>query len=120
VERGFGAVMIEADPKKFAALVQTALKYPSIKPVNAEVTKYNAALLERLFFPTGAAVLNIDIDGDDSGVWRAIGAVAEVAVIEWCDHGIDKAVEVLAVAEDLGYVLAAQTNSNMIFVREGK
>lgn len=120
VERGFYAVMIEANPKRYKNLLKTAKEHsPRICAINAAVTPESLRGRCRRLNPSCAlALINIDTDGDDAALFAATGGAFPVAVVEWCDHGEDKSGRVMAAAEILKYRLVARTRANMVLVTE--
>ena len=114
VDRGYGATMIEADEDKFKTLEHNYRDNPSVRCIRDIITSDNAA---GYFLDWDYPVLNIDIDGGEADIWKAVGARAVIAVIEWNDRGNKSDEKVEAAADELGYFKVSQTNSNMIFVR---
>ena len=77
VERGFSAVFIEADRKEYTKLLDTALKYPKITPIQAHVDHNNTQnsldnILKKTDIPKDFEVLSIDIDSFDYDVWKSL------------------------------------------------
>ena len=75
VERGFSAVFIEADRKEYIKLLDTALKYPKITPIQAHVDHNDTQnsldnILKKTDIPKDFEVLSIDIDSFDYDVWK--------------------------------------------------
>lgn len=71
--RGYSAVYIEADPDRFATLLQTAREHPSITPLSAMVTADNIdALLGGTNIPVHFDLLSIDVDGPDYQIWQGL------------------------------------------------
>jgi hypothetical protein len=78
VEKGFNAVFIEGDEKRYNDLVKNLLgKYPNITGINAFVDHNDTEnsldnLLKKTNIPTDFDVLSIDIDSFDYQVWQSL------------------------------------------------
>jgi hypothetical protein len=136
--RGWKAVYIEADPKKFQALQKTAANYPTITPVCSLVTATGESSLDRILerqgIPEDFDLLSIDIDGGDYDVWEAtVRHRPTLVVIEHnatfppgVDH-IDRrglgfigssTTSLAALASRKGYALLGCTATNSFFLLE--
>jgi len=74
--KGYSAVLIEADPGRYAKLVENFKGNSRVIPVNALVGFENDnnldAILARTPVPANFDFLSIDIDGNDYHVWEAV------------------------------------------------
>lgn len=137
--QGYGAVLIEADPKKFHDLLARRGSDPKVVPVRAFVGYEGENRLDALLareapaLPLDFDLLSIDIDGNDYHVWEAVVRYQpKVVVIEY-NPSIPKQVDfvqprdprlsqgsslraIAALAKRKGYELVAVTATNGIFV----
>lgn len=127
IEKGYTALLLEGNPNRFKVLAENVKPFERKGQVVAACMMADEQTLASLFkqFPvklrgTIPAVLNIDTDGDDVSLWRAVHEHLQfpVAVIEWNDKGNKKDALVIQTGEDLGMVPVAWTNSNIIFVEK--
>jgi hypothetical protein len=136
VERGWNAVYIEGDAKRYNDLLNTARRHPRIVPVNAFVARHSTdelsldSILGKTKIPTDFALLSIDIDSYDCDVWESLKNYRpEIVVIEinssvppgvvWRHSRKTKGNTFSAtcnVAAKKGYTLVCHTG-NLIFVR---
>ncbi len=86
--KGYSAVLIEADKHKFKELVKNTRSYPNVTPINAYVG-WNAEqkldeILKRTSIPVDFDLLSIDVDGNDYHIWNAVKEYRpKVVVIEF-------------------------------------
>ena len=79
---GWSGVMIEGDPNEYRGLTETYAKHPSVKTVQAFITRENVIdVFSRAAVPKEFDVLSIDIDGNDYWVWKALGAVYRPSLV---------------------------------------
>jgi hypothetical protein len=137
VERGWNAVYIEGDNKRYGDLLNTARRYPKITPVNAFVARFAGdelsldSILGKTAIPAEFALLSIDIDSYDCDVWESLkNYTPKVVIIEinssvppgivWRHSEKTKGNTFSAtcnVAKKKGYTLVCHTG-NLIFVRD--
>ena len=138
IERGFKGVFIEGDPEKYKDLLATALSYPSIIPVNAQVGYQDGPnsldnLLASTPLPQDFDLLSIDVDSFDYQIWKSFKQYRPKLVIIEINSSVDpnnpdhihqpEVCELtgfrpmLNLAKDKGYRFVLHTG-NMIFVRE--
>lgn len=140
LKKGWKAIYIEGDPKRFEILQDTAKKYNSIIPINAFVTvdKSNKNSLNNLLvkhnIPLDFDILSIDIDSFDLEIWQSFEeykpklVIIEInskylpGIFKWHSKN-DSPKEsgnsfsaTLQVAINKGYKLVCHTG-NMFFVR---
>jgi len=136
-QRGYSAVLIEGDPRRFKDLLATFETNEKVIPVNTYVgfgedDDLNAILGETAI-PANFDILSIDIDGNDYHVWKALtGYKPKVVVIEF-NPTIPPSVEFVQAADPQvaqgssllstvklgqakGYELICVTGANAIFV----
>lgn len=87
-QQSYSAVLIEANPGKFQALIKTYQENKKVIPINAFVgfeSKNNLDThLEPTTIPLDFDLLSIDIDGNDFHVWKASQHyMPKVVVIEY-------------------------------------
>jgi hypothetical protein len=138
IEReGYRAVLIEADPKLHARLVQNSRAFPGVVCLNAFVGFDERTSLDVLLKDTGCPAdfdfLSIDIDGNDIHVWRAVAAHRpKLVCIEFnptipdgvlFEQPADPNVKwgssldaMKSLAHEKGYVLACANEANAFFV----
>lgn len=138
-KKGYRAVLIEGNPKRFKDLLKTFDGNERVVPLNAMVGFDREASLDRLLekteIPTDFDLLSIDIDGNDYHIWRAIEDYKpKVVVIEFNptipkqvefvqpkDMSVTQGSSLLAVSKlgkSKGYELVAATANNAILVAE--
>ncbi|WP_439493736.1 hypothetical protein [Bosea sp. (in: a-proteobacteria)] len=137
-DRGYSGCFIEGDPSRHADLVRGYAARQDIACVNAYVRSHGPESLDAILDGAGApseiAVLSIDIDGTDYHVWAGFRSrTPAIVVVEYnptippevlfaqaddasIHHGCSLAA-LHALGRDKGYVLAAATELNGIFVR---
>ena len=87
VRKGFNAVYIEGDKKKYKDLLLTCEKYPNITPINAFIDhiKHSDNTLDQLLsiteIPRDFLLISIDIDSFDYQVWRSLQNYKPIIVI---------------------------------------
>ena len=134
--KGFKAVFIEGDSRKYSDLLQTAQEFRSINPLLAMVSRDSSnensldGLLKQTEIPSDFDILSIDIDTFDLDIWESlINYQPKVVVIE-INSGIMPGIlsrhnnlydgnsfsSTLLVAAKKGYTLVCHTG-NCIFVR---
>lgn len=136
-DKGWGAVLIEGDRARYDALRESLATFPKVRAVHAFVSAGGddslGRILARCGFEGKFDLLSIDIDGDDYHVWDAFDAPrARVVVIEFnptIPPHLDlvqrpgayfgaSAGALVALARRKGYLLAACTSANCIFVTD--
>jgi hypothetical protein len=134
-EEGWGAVLIEGDRARYEALRASISAFPKVQAVHAFVTIEGENSLDRILGRCGSVgtfdLLSVDIDGDEYHVWNAMTrSRARVVVLEYnptIPPELDlvqapgayfgaSAKALVRLACDKGYVLAACTSTNCIFV----
>lgn len=123
-ERGWEAVLVEADPEHWEALGRLSEPRTWVWEGTASPENINTLVLD------GAKVLSIDVDGDDYFLLEALEARPAVIIIEHnptipyrmdvspARPGLQIGASVAALtrlAEDKGYGLCAVTHCNAIF-----
>lgn len=87
IQRGWDALMIEAQPNNFQALVRNMSAHPQVrcalKTVGIEPENSLNSLLAEHGVPADFDLLNIDIDGNDYWVWKSLSATPKVVSIEY-------------------------------------
>ncbi len=139
-QKGYSAVLIEGNRKRFEDLRATFAKNGKVIPINAYVG-FSAddnldGILSKTDVPRDFDLLSIDIDGNDYHVWDALtGYKPKIVIIEF-NPTIPKSVEfvqpadrhicqgssllsIAKLARSKGYELVCATTTNAIFV-EGK
>jgi len=138
-EKGWSAVLIEADPGRCTALRAATAKFPCVKVINAFVGWEGPSRLDSLLDDVGLDgsidVMSIDIDGDDYHVLDALQKhLPRILLAEFnptCPPGSDfvqakggrfgsSATSMLKLAESKGYALAACTDTNLILVLDAE
>jgi hypothetical protein len=135
---GYSAVMIEANRKSFAGLLQRHGANPKVVALNQCVGFSSADGLDTILAPTPVPkdfdLLSIDIDGNDYHVWKALSAYTpkivcvefnptvptEVDFVQPADPTLCHGASLLALTRlgrDKGYELVAVTRTNVIFVQ---
>lgn len=139
VNWGWAAVMIEADPKKFAELHSTYAANQAVLTINRFVDFEGVDSLDSILaeceVPPRFGLLSIDIDGNDFHIWESLRRFApEIVVIEFnptipndvcfvqeksfdVNHG-SSLLAMIMLGREKGYELAACTSFNAIFVRK--
>jgi hypothetical protein len=136
--RGFAAVLLEPDPKRFAQLAETYAGNDRVlllrRAVGVGADDGLDAILAEAPIPTGFDILSIDVDGNDFHVWRAVRRYTpKLVVIEFnptiptavefvqeCDPGVSHGASLrslVGLGKAKGYELVAVTSGNAIFVR---
>jgi len=136
--RGWKAVYIEADSRKFLDLKKTATAYPAIRPIHSLVSTTGPcsldALLERERVPVDFDLLSIDIDGNEYDVWESTTRFMPRLVViehnatfptgfEFIDRGGrgfigSSAASLCALAARKGYGLLGANIANLFFLRQ--
>jgi hypothetical protein len=135
--KGYSAVLIEGDKKKFRDLLKTCQGNDKVIPLNLFVgfEKRNGldAILQEVEIPVDFDVLSIDIDGNDYHVWKAVECYKpKIVVIEYNptipnkvefvqkpDMRVLQGSSLLSIhmlAKSKKYELIAVTTTNAIFV----
>lgn len=135
--KGYSAVLIEGDRKRFCQLQKNFQSNERVKPINAfvgfEEDNSLDSLLRSTDIPVDFDLLSIDIDGNDYHVWAAVKHYKpKVVVLEYNptipnpvefvqarDIRINQGSSILSLdklAKDKGYELVAATTLNAIFV----
>ncbi len=138
-EKGYSAVLIEADPKRFGDLKKNFEGNPKTVYFNRFVgfEEHNSLdiILKETGIPKDFDLLSIDIDGNDYHVWQVIHEYTPKAVIIEFNPTIPKTVEfiqpkdmrisqgssllsIAKLAKSKGYALVCATKNNAIFVRD--
>lgn len=136
-EKGYSAVLIEGNPKRFKDLVKTFEENKKAVPINAFVgfEKEDGldVLLKTVEIPVDFDLLSIDIDGNDYHVWEAVHDYKPKVVVIEFNPTIPKTVEfvqprdlrvtqgssllsISKLAKSKGYELVSTTRTNAIFV----
>jgi hypothetical protein len=137
--RGYSAVLIEADARKFKELSKNFAGKQNVIPLNEFVGFTPAENLDRILAPTPIPknfdLLSIDIDGNDYHVWHAITSYQpKLVVVEFnptiptpvrfvqpADPSINQGSSLLSLVElgkAKGYELVAVLPFNAFFVRQ--
>ena len=136
-EKGYSAVLIEGNPKRYKDLLKTFGGNHRVIPLNAFVgfDKENGldSILKETDIPLDFDVLSIDIDGNDYHVWEAIREYkpkvvviefnptipATVEFVQTADkrlmHG-SSLLSITKLATSKGYELVCTTTTNAIYV----
>lgn len=135
--KGFSAVLIEANPRRFKDMLTMFGANEKVFPLNAMVGFDQENCLDRLLehteIPTNFDFLSIDIDGNDYHVWEAVHDYKPKVVIIEFNPTIPKQTEfiqprdmrvtqgssllsITKLAKSKGYELVAVTTANAIFV----
>ncbi|MFA6177944.1 MAG: FkbM family methyltransferase [Candidatus Paceibacterota bacterium] len=133
-EKGWGALLIEGDPKKFVDLKKTTELFQNVIPVCAFVEAYGKnsldKILERMFLQKQIDLLSIDIDGNDFYILETLQIRPRVIIIEYnptipptlnivqkTDEYFGASAKALVeLAQKKGYELVALTDTNCIFI----
>lgn len=136
-KKGYSAVLIEADPKRFKDLLKTFDGNTRVTPLNSMVGFNSDDCLDRLLeatdIPGNFDLLSIDIDGNDYHVWEVTTAYKPKVVIIEFNPTIPPDIEfvqardmhvtqgssllsIVKLAEAKGYELVATTTTNAVFV----
>lgn len=137
-DRGYSGCFIEGDSGRHADLARGYAARPDISCINAYVRSHGTdgldAILDRAGAPAEISVLSIDIDGTDYHVWAGFSSrMPAIVVVEYnptippevlfaqaddaaIHHGCSLAA-LHSLGRAKGYVLAAATELNGIFVR---
>lgn len=136
-DKGYAAVLIEGEPRRFQDLRRNFADNARVLPVNAFVGFHPQdsldALLAATEVPLDFDVLSIDIDGNDYHVWKAMQRYRpRIVVIEYnptipnpvefvqpADPRVTQGSSILSLdklAREKGYELVAATRLNAIFV----
>lgn len=138
-EKGYSAVLIEGNPRRYKDLLKTFGDNDRVIPLNAFVGFDNEddldSILKKTDIPTAFDILSIDIDGNDYHVWKAIrNYKPKVVVIEFnptipatvefvqpadkrLQHG-SSLLSMTKLATSKGYELVCATTTNAIYVDE--
>lgn len=134
--KGWNAIYIEGDPKKFSKLLNTVSEYPTIKPILKIVSPSGNsensidAILTAAGCPRTFELLAIDIDSYDLDVWDSMNLFSAAIVVIEINSGIPPGVvtrhskrfpgssfsATLNIAKKKGYTLVCHTG-NLIFVK---
>lgn len=132
---GWKALLIEGDPKKYQALLESTAGYPQAQPLHRMVTPSGPGRLESLVaesgFPKNIDLLSIDIDGDDVYILESLDSLRpRVVIVEYNptipahlnvrqspgEYFGASALAVHEVALSKGYSLAHATQVNLCYV----
>lgn len=81
-EKGWKAVYIEGDPKKYPDLLDTARSHDNIIPIQEFVTRGGLdSILEKTAIPYDFTLLSIDIDSYDLEVWEGLKNYKPIVVV---------------------------------------
>lgn len=137
--KGWGGVLIEADPVKFEDLKKTFSGNSKIVMLNRFVEYEGEGILDNLLagtlMPANFDLLSIDIDGNDYHAWVTVNRYQPKVVIIEYNQSIPNHVEFVQeanpeachgnsllsltkLAMSKGYQLIAVTETNAIYVRE--
>lgn len=94
VKKGFNAVLIESDEKKYKDLINTAQKYPNITPINSMVGYLEEDtlldnILQKTDIPKDFDLLSIDVDSCDYFIWDAFTQYNPKVVIIEINSSVD-------------------------------
>ena len=140
VTKGWNAIYIEGDVKKFKTLLKTSNKFSNIFPINKYVSKDKSSkysldnILLKTHIPKSFDLLSIDIDSFDLEVWESLNlynpkiVIIEInssylpGILKWHSNkfrnsGGNSFSATLNVAKDKGYVLVCHCG-NMIFIKK--
>jgi hypothetical protein len=139
IEKGAHAVLIEGDEEKYADLLRTCERHPTVTPICSYVSYTDPdrtldALLKTTHIPADFDILSIDVDGEDYYMWESLQHYQpKIVVIEINSlvhpenteyiHNEEKGYQgsgfgaTLALGKRKGYSFVCHTG-NMIFVRE--
>lgn len=136
--RGYSAVLIEGDRKKYEDLCRNSTENPCVIPINAFVGFDHEdnldCILEKTAIPQNFDLLSIDIDGNDYHVWQAMTRYrpkivciefnptipTEVHFVQAADHHVHQGASLLSLVDlgkEKGYELIAVSSVNAFFVR---
>ena len=136
-EKGYSAVLIEGNPKRYKDLLNTYSDNDKVNAINTFVgfdKKYCLdSILKETAIPTDFDLLSIDIDGNDYHVWEAMQDYKPKVVLIEFNPTIPKTVEfvqpadrrlcqgsslasITKLAKSKGYELICTTKTNAIFV----
>lgn len=137
--RGYSAVLIEGEARRFVDLRQRFAANPAVIPLNGFVGFGREDSLDAMLagtpIPRDFDVLSIDIDGNDYHVWEAVVQYRPRLVVIEFNPSIPTGVEFVqakdmgvaqgssltsldALARRKGYQLIATTHCNAVFVEE--
>lgn len=137
--KGWSAVMIEANPKRYKELLKTYKDNNNVIPIKRWVDFEGKNTLDNIFgetkLPLDFDLLSIDIDGNDYHIWDSLKQFKpKVVVIEYNstvpndiefiqerNMNINQSTSLLAIqnlGKQKGYELVAVTTSNAIFVKK--
>lgn len=137
--KGYSAVLIEANPEKFTTLDKTYKNKPEIVTLNAFVGFDEDDNLDTLLEPTAIPetfdVLSIDIDGNDYHVFAAMTRYKPKIVVVEFNHTIPSHIDfvqeknpsvaqgaslaaMIRLGKSKGYEAVATTRTNVLFVDE--
>jgi hypothetical protein len=138
-ERGYRAVLIEADPRRFEELRRNHADRSEVIPIRRFVGWEGDDALDAILagtpVPRDFDLLSIDIDGNDFHVWKALRNYEPKVVVVEFNPTIPNAIEFvqprdpavshgsslrafIRLADEKGYGLVAATAFNAVFVRE--
>jgi hypothetical protein len=136
-QKGYSAVLIEGNPKRFKDLLATFQNNGKVVPVNAYVglgpDDSLDSILSRTDLPPNFDLLSIDIDGNDYHVWETLTGYRPKAVVIEFNPTIPPSVEFVQPADPRlcqgssllsiaklgrtkGYELVCVTSGNAVFV----
>lgn len=134
-ERGWDAVLIEADRHRFELLKKCTENKPNVMCLCAQVGTDPESSLDQILAQSqhnmDVGVLSIDIDGDDYIIWESTALKAAIVVIEYNasfppeityvakpgTHSGSSAAAFIALAERKGYDFVDLTKTNLLFIR---
>jgi hypothetical protein len=141
MRQGWDGLMIEANPEKYVALVETYRDVGSVKTANRFISYEGPdsfdSILRAFAVPAGFGLLSIDIDGNDYHVWASLTDYRpEIVVIEF-NPSVPNDVEfvqarssevnqgcslraLIGLGAEKGYELAVCTDWNALFVTKEK
>jgi hypothetical protein len=135
--KGFSAVLIEANSKKFAQLRRNYAHNANVFPVNAfvgfEIDDGLDTILADFPIPDSFDLLSIDVDGNDYHIWKAIDKYRPKAVViefnptiptelrfvQPADPSINQGSSLLSLIElgkEKGYELVSVLSCNAFFI----
>jgi hypothetical protein len=135
--KGWSAVLIEGETKKFTELKELVSEFPEVTPIVAFVDSQGENSLDQLLgrtsIPDDFELLSVDVDGWDYHIWKGLRDYhPKLVVIEYNatfpphidfvgaqddSHFGASALALFKLAKEMGYTFMCCTLSNMFFIR---